>query len=172
MCSKATKSCGFISLVATCLFIVPSLASAEVTTHIHHDSDIPVATAVEIPSDHSVIYLSGKLPKQQNASSSSTNPYMAYGGDTKAQAISVLKDIENTLGRLGLRMEDIVKVQVYLVGDPKLNNFMDTEGFSEAYGKFFSKKMKNLPSRTLVQVSNLAKPGMLVEIEVTAVRKK
>ena len=68
-------------------------------------------------------------------------------------------------------MSDVIKMQVFLVGDPANDGHMDFAGFMEGYVKFFGTEAQpNLPSRSVVQVAGLANPGVLVEIEVTAVR--
>jgi enamine deaminase RidA (YjgF/YER057c/UK114 family) len=68
-------------------------------------------------------------------------------------------------------MGDIVKMQVFLVGDPGHGNTMDFAGFMKGYTQFFgTPEQPKLPSRSTVQVAALANPGFLVEIEVTAVR--
>jgi enamine deaminase RidA (YjgF/YER057c/UK114 family) len=92
-------------------------------------------------------------------------------GDTKTQTVGVLNAIDRNLKRLGLATPDIVKMQVFLVGDPGKGGRMDFAGFMEGYTQFFgTPQQPNLPSRSVVQVSGLANPGWLVEIEVTAVR--
>jgi len=68
-------------------------------------------------------------------------------------------------------MGDVVKMQVFLVGDPGKEGKMDFAGFMDGYTQFFgTKEQPNLPSRSVVQVAGLASPAFLVEIEVTAVR--
>jgi enamine deaminase RidA (YjgF/YER057c/UK114 family) len=68
-------------------------------------------------------------------------------------------------------MSDVVKMQVFLVGDPAKDGKMDFGGFMEGYTQFFGTEAQpNLPARSVVQVAGLANPGFLVEIEVTAVR--
>jgi len=65
----------------------------------------------------------------------------------------------------------VVKMTVFLVGDPAKGGRMDFAGLMEAYReKFGTAAQPNLPTRSAVQVAALANPGWLVEIEVTAVR--
>lgn len=65
----------------------------------------------------------------------------------------------------------MVKLTVFLVGDPKLGGKLDFKGFSEAYGQFFgTADQPNKVARSVVQVSALANPAFLVEIEATAVK--
>jgi enamine deaminase RidA (YjgF/YER057c/UK114 family) len=50
---------------------------------------------------------------------------------------------------------------------------MDFGGFMEAYTQYFgTEEQPNLPARSAVQVAGLARPGMLVEIEVILARPK
>ncbi|MNL83103.1 Endoribonuclease L-PSP [compost metagenome] len=68
-------------------------------------------------------------------------------------------------------MRDVVKMQVYLVGDPAKQGHMDFAGFMKGYTRFFGTAQQPLlPTRSVFQVAGLANPGYLVEIEVTAVR--
>lgn len=132
-------------------------------------SDFPISRAVEIPASSTIVYLSGSVPGVLNpdAPKGSIEAY----GDTEAQTVSVLKRIEANLESLNLTMKDVVKMQAFLVGDPKLDGRMDFAGFMRGYTQFFgTEEQPNLPSRSALQIAGLANPGYLVEIEVTAVR--
>lgn len=132
-------------------------------------SDFPISLAVEVPAGKTTVYLSGAVPKVIDTSAEK-NTIAAYG-DTKAQTETVLKAIEENLTQLGLKMGDVIKMQVFLVGDPALDNKMDFSGFMQGYTQFFgTEEQPNLPTRSVMQVAALASPGFLVEIEVTAVR--
>lgn len=67
-------------------------------------------------------------------------------------------------------MGDVVKMNAYIVGaGPGVPR--DFGGFMEGYRQFFgTPEQPKLPARTTVQIAGLAAPGMLVEIEVIAVR--
>jgi enamine deaminase RidA (YjgF/YER057c/UK114 family) len=94
----------------------------------------------------------------------------AYG-DTQAQSISVFNKIKDLLAEQGLGLSDVVKLTVYLVGDPKKDNKLDFKGFSAAYAQFFGTATQpNIVARTTVQVAALANPGFLVEIEALAAK--
>lgn len=141
----------------------------EVIRHTNPGSNFPIARAVEVQSDKTTVYVSGVVPSVVNEAADRAS-IEAYG-DTKTQTVSVLKSIEKTLAELDLKMGDVVKMQVFLVGDPAKNGKMDFAGFMEGYSQFFgTAEQPNLPSRSVVQVAGLANPGWLVEIEVTAVR--
>lgn len=96
---------------------------------------------------------------------------IAAYGDTKAQTVSVLNQIKQQLATLGLGMGDVVKMQVFLVGDPAMGGKMDFNGFMEGYRQFFgTKEQPNLPARSAFQIAALGNPLYRVEIEVVAVR--
>jgi len=116
-----------------------------------------------------MVYLSGmvapvadpKAPKDSQA---------AYG-DTRTQTLGALATIEKQLKALGLGMGDVVKMQVFLVGDAAHGGRMDFAGFMDGYRHYFgTPEQPKLPVRSALQVAALANPGFLVEIEVTAVR--
>ena len=162
------------SLIGAAAFAATMLAAgnaltADVVRHKIPNSDFPIARAVEVPADKTTVYLSGAVPTVVDTKADK-NTVAAYG-DTKAQTESVLKSIDKTLGDLGLKMGDVIKMQVFLVGDPAKDGKMDFAGFMEGYTQFFgTKDQPNLPTRSVVQVAGLAGPAFLVEIEVTAVK--
>jgi enamine deaminase RidA (YjgF/YER057c/UK114 family) len=83
----------------------------------------------------------------------------------------VLNKIQDILKGMGLGMGDVVKMQVFLVGDPAKGGRADVAGFMEGYTQFFGGAQPNLPARAVVQVAGLSNPGWLVEIEVVAAKK-
>ncbi|HEX2888255.1 RidA family protein [Vineibacter terrae] len=146
---------------------LPAVAQ-DITRHKIPNSDFPIALAVEVPAGKTTVYVSGAVPPVAD-DKAARNTVAAYG-DTKTQTVGVLKAIEGTLKRLGLSMRDVVKMQVFLVGDPAKGG-MDFAGFMDGYKQFFgTAEQPNLPARSVMQVAGLVNPGWLVEIEVTAVR--
>jgi enamine deaminase RidA (YjgF/YER057c/UK114 family) len=82
-----------------------------------------------------------------------------------------LNTIKATLARLGLTMSDVVKMTIFMVGDPAKDNKMDFAGMMAGYKQFFgTAEQPNKPSRSAVQVAALAAPGALIEIEVIAAK--
>lgn len=160
------------SLLAACLMgaSVSAATAGEVVRHKIPGSDFPIAMAIEIPASATLVNLSGQVPEVVD-SKAPGDSIQAYG-DTETQTISVLKSIEEILKGLGLTMGDVVKMQVFLVGDPGKGGKMDFAGFMKGYTQFFAtKEQPNTPTRSVFQVAGLANPGWLVEIEVSAVRK-
>lgn len=129
----------------------------------------PILTTAVVPSGTTLYYLSGQVPAVTDPSKPAGS--IEQYGDTKTQAISVFGKIKDLLAAQGLTLGDIVKLTVYLVGDPKTGGKLDFKGFSEAYAQFFgTPSQPNLVTRTTVQVVALANPAFLVEIEATAAR--
>ncbi len=155
----------------TCSLTSVTTQADELIRHKIPGSDFPIAMAIEIPASATVVNLSGQLASVANpeAPKGSIEAY----GDTETQTISTLTKIQSTLEAMGLSMADVVKMQVFLVGDPMKDGKMDFDGFMKGYTRFFGKDagQPNLPTRSAFQVAGLAGPGYLVEIEVTAVRK-
>ncbi len=161
----------FLSFAAFCASFATIASGADVIRHKIPNSDFPVAQAVEIPAGQTLVFLSGQGADiaDKNAAKDSIAAY----GDTKAQTFNTLTKIEATLKSMDLSMKDVVKMQVFLVGDPAQDGKMDFTGFMESYKKFFgTPEQPNLPARSAMKVAGLANPGWLVEIEVTAVRAK
>jgi enamine deaminase RidA (YjgF/YER057c/UK114 family) len=167
---ELSMSC-FRSLTAGILALLPLTATAaEVIRHKIPGSDFPIAAAVEVPAGIATVYLSGKVPAVVD-SSAPKGSQQAYG-NTRAQTISVLSQIQQQLQSIGLTMGDVVKMQAFLVGDPELGGKMDFAGFMEGYRQFFgTKEQPNLPARSAFQIAALGNPHWRVEIEVVAVRR-
>ena len=81
-------------------------------------------------------------------------------GDVVAQTRQVLENIRGVLPAGGATLDDVVKVTVYLA------NVDDRPRINEVRQAYFG---ANRPASTLVEVSRLAFPGLLVEIEAVAV---
>ncbi|WP_458792589.1 Rid family hydrolase [Yoonia sp. MH D7] len=131
-------------------------------------SDFPILTAVEVPSDATLVYLSGTVPQviDDSAEQGSLERY----GNTAEQTSSTLASIEAKLESIDLVMSDIIKMQVYLVA-PDGSESMDFSGFMEGYVQYFGTDAQpNLPTRSVFEVAGLANSSWLVEIEVVAVR--
>ena len=153
------------------LVLLPCLALAEdvIRYKLPNGSTFPISAAVEVPPGKTIVYLSGVVPPVNDAHAPKDS--LAAYGDTKTQTIGALGSIQSSLDKMHLTLGDVVKMQVFLVGDPAKGGKMDFEGFMQGYTQFFGTPAQpHLPVRSAMQVTALANPGFLVEIEVTAVR--
>ncbi len=124
--------------------------------------------SIEVPAGAETLYVSGHVPSVINKDAPKGSVEMF--GDTEAQTISVFNSIKKTLTAAGWSMGDIVMARVYLSADPGKGK-MDFGGFSKGFAKFFgTEEQPSKPVRAVVEISDLARPGWLVEIEVRAAK--
>lgn len=154
------------------LALCGGLAQADVTRHaLPNNSTFPISRAVEVTPDTTLIFHSGQVPSPQNPGAERGS--REFWGDTEAQAMTVFKKFEDSFAELGVGFGDVVKMTVFLVGDPELGGRMDFEGFMRAYSRYFgTEDQPNKPARSAFQIAGLASPGMLVEIEAVIARPK
>jgi enamine deaminase RidA (YjgF/YER057c/UK114 family) len=160
-----------LPLLLSPLLALPAAAapSQAIVRHKIPNSDFPIAQAVTLPPGTTIHFISGQVPPAVDKSAD-PNSLAAYG-DTQTQTTGVLTRIQDILKGMGLTMGDVVKMQVFLVGDPARNGKADVAGFMQGYTRFFGGAQPNLPARVVVQVAALSNPGWLVEIEVVAANK-
>ena len=80
-------------------------------------------------------------------------------GDAAAQARQVLANVRTALERAGARLEHVVRTRIFV------RNVGDWEAIGRVHGEYFGAIR---PASTMVEVSGLVDPQMLVEIEVDA----
>jgi enamine deaminase RidA (YjgF/YER057c/UK114 family) len=155
--------------LACALPLCASAAAPGIVRHKIPQSDFPIAQAVTLPPGTTLHFISGQVPPAVDKAADPNS--LAAFGDTKTQTVGVLTKIKDILQGMGLAMGDVVKMQVFLVGDPAKNGRADVAGFMEGYTQFFGGAQPNLPARAVIQVAGLSNPGWLVEIEVVAAKK-
>lgn len=107
---------------------------------------------VEVSGRAKMVFIAGQVALDKDGK-------VVGGGDMKAQAEQVFKNLEAALTAAGAKFSDVVKMNTYITDMDK------AAAVREVRTKYLGDAA---PASTLVQVVKLARPEFMLEIEVTA----
>ncbi len=107
---------------------------------------------VEVTGPVKTVYISGQIALDRDGN-------VVGQGDMKAQAEQVFKNLQAALDAAGAKFGDVVKMNMYTT------DIAQIQAIRDARGRYFGDVT---PASTLVQVVHLARPELMLEIEVIA----
>lgn len=85
-----------------------------------------------------------------------------HPGDAYAQAVQAIANVRSALEQLGVTLADVVRTRIYVT------DISRWEEYGRAHGEAFGAV---LPATSMIQVSGLIDPRMLVEVEAVAYKR-
>jgi len=149
-----------VTLVATAgaVTAAPSVAQTPPVRHANPQgmaSPAAYSQLVEVNGPHRIVFLAGQTGQDANGK--------LVPGGIRGQAIQVMENIKTALTSVGGGFEHVVKLTTYMLDIDR-----DGPAYREVRASYFGNKA-TLPASTLLQVSRLANPEYLLEVEALAI---
>ena len=136
----------------------PAQAQTEMNVRHSNPSGMAQPTAysqvVEVNAPHRLVFVAGQTGV--DASGKAAREF-------RAQAVQVFENIKTALASVGGTMDNVVRLTTYLT-DLEQNG----DAYREVRASFFPNKSA-LPASTLLQITRLANPSYLIEVDATAI---
>ena len=123
----------------------------------HWQNDFGFSQAIEVSGANRVLYCAG-----QTSIDDEGRP--VHAGDIRAQMELAFSNLQTVLTAAGFSLENLVRLNYYTT---------DMDAFFGAFGDVLASRLAAVgcqPSSTLLGVTRLAFPELMIEIEATAVR--
>jgi enamine deaminase RidA (YjgF/YER057c/UK114 family) len=129
---------------------LPHMERQNISSGAPWEATVGYSRAVRVGS---FVYVAGTTAVDENGQ-------VVGPGDAYQQAVFILQKIEKALLEAGARLSDVVRTRMFVV------DVADWPEIGRAHGQYFGDVR---PAATLVEVTRLIEPELLVEIEVDAV---
>ena len=154
----------FTLLLSCCLF---ANAFAQ-TVQFYGNPTSPISSGAVVPAGKQLLWTSGVVAGI--ADSTAAEGTLARFGDTKTQAINILKNLEKAVKAKGLTFKDVLMLRIYVTPDHFKGNKHDYQGWFDAYAQYFgTEENPTKPTRSTIGIMALTHPDKFIEIELVAV---
>jgi enamine deaminase RidA (YjgF/YER057c/UK114 family) len=149
-----------VTAVAAASAAATGSAQAQARTNVRHSnpSGMTQPTAysqvVEVNGPHRLIFVAGQTGVDASGKAAK---------EFRAQAVQAFENIKTALASVGGSMDNVVRLVTYLT-DIEQN----ADAYREVRASFFANKSA-LPASTLLQITRLANPSYLIEVDATAI---
>lgn len=157
--------CVYIKIFLSSVLWMIGCSGFAQTVEFYGNPSSPISSGAVVPAGKKLLWTSGVVADVVDSTAASQARY----GDTKTQALSILRKFEIELKKRGLSFKDVLMLRVYLAPDPQKGKH-DNAGWFDAYGQYFGTKENPVkPTRSTLGIAALGRPELLIEIEMVAV---